>query len=160
RASRTAEAATALDDVAEPSTRTMSPADEAASREEESLVWQTLERIPETYREPLVLFYREQQSVADVAVALELSEDAVKQRLSRGRAMLRERVAELVGETLRRSRPGRAFTIAVMTGLTALSAGTKTVLAGAGTAGAGAGLSGAAAATLKAAAGAGLAGGA
>src|SRR5207245_1694814 len=58
-------------------------------------------------------------------------------------------------ETLRRSRPGHTFTVAVMTGLTALSAGTKTALAGAGT---GAALSGAAGPTLKAAAG--LSGGA
>src|SRR5262249_11981528 len=160
RASRAAEAATPLEAGAEPSTAARGPAEEAASREEESLVWQTLEQIPETYREALVLFYREQQSLAEVAAALELSEDAVKQRLSRGRGMLRERVAELVGETLRRSRPGRTFTIAVMTGLTALSAGTKTALAGAGAAGTGAALSGAAGPTLKAAAGTGLASGA
>jgi RNA polymerase sigma factor (sigma-70 family) len=159
RASRAA-AATPLEAVAEPSAPTPDPAEEAASREEESLVWQTLGQIPETYREALVLFYREQQSVAEVAAALELSEDAVKQRLSRGRGMLRERVAELVGETLRRSRPGRAFTIAVMTGLTALSAGTKTALAGAGTAGTGAALAGGAGPALKAAVGTGLAGGA
>ncbi len=37
--------------------------------------------------------------------ALELSEDAVKQRLSRGRGMLREQVADLVEGGLRRSRP-------------------------------------------------------
>jgi zinc protease len=158
RALRAAEAAIPLEDVAEPSTPTRGPAEEAATREMESLVWQTLEQIPETYREALVLFYREQQSVAEVAAALELSEDAVKQRLSRGRGMLRERVAELVGETLRRSRPGRAFTVAVMTGLAALSAGTKTAVAGAGAAGTGAALSGAAGPTLKAAAG--LSGGA
>lgn len=52
--------------------------------------------IPENYREPLILFYREQQSVAEVAAALELSTDAVKQRLSRGREMLREQVANVV----------------------------------------------------------------
>jgi hypothetical protein len=96
--------------------------------------------------------------VAEVAAALELSEDAVKQRLSRGRGMLREHVAELIGETLRRSRPGRAFTVAVMTSLATLSGGTKTALAGAGAAGTGAALSGAAGPTLKAAAG--LSGGA
>jgi RNA polymerase sigma factor (sigma-70 family) len=155
RASRAAEATTPLGAAAEPATPAPGPSEEAASREEESLVWQTLEQIPETYREALVLFYREHQSVAEVAAALGLSEDAVKQRLSRGRGMLRERVAALVGETLRRSRPGRAFTVAVMSGLTALSAGTNTAVAGAGS---GAALSGAVGATLKAAAGTGLVG--
>jgi hypothetical protein len=77
--------------------------------------------------------------VAEVAGALDLSEDAVKQRLSRGRGMLREQVAELVEGGLRRSRPGRRFTVAVMAGLTAYAAGAKTALAGAGaSAGAGA----------------------
>src|SRR6185437_14406254 len=61
------------------------PAEAAASREEEAIVWSALEKLSETYREPLVLFYREEQSVARVAEALELSPDAVKQRLSRGR---------------------------------------------------------------------------
>jgi RNA polymerase sigma factor (sigma-70 family) len=153
RASRAAETATPLEAVAEPAMPTPGPAEEAADREMESLVWQTLEQIPETYREALVLFYREQQSVAEVAAALELSEDAVKQRLSRGRGMLRERVAELVGETLGRSRPGRAFTVAVMASLTTLSAATKSAVAGAGVAGTGAALSGAAGPTLKAVAG-------
>ena len=61
------------------------PDEIAATREEASLVWDTLEQIPDTFREPLILFYRENQSVAQVARALDLSEDAVKQRLSRGR---------------------------------------------------------------------------
>ena len=95
------------DVLTELSTDEPGPAEEAVSREEESLVWQALERIPEAYREPLILFYREDQSVAEVAGALVLSEDAVKQRLSRGRGMLREQVAELVEGSLRRSRPGR-----------------------------------------------------
>jgi RNA polymerase sigma factor (sigma-70 family) len=125
-----------------------SPAEQAVSREEESLLWQTLEEIPETYREPLVLFYREQQSVADVASALGLSEDAVKQRLSRGRGMLRERVAELVEGTLRRSRPGKNFTVAVMAGLTGLTVGAKSALAGTGTAVAGTALKSAVGASL------------
>src|SRR5262245_21721222 len=61
------------------------PLETAVSREEEALVWQTLEQLPESYREPLILFYREEQSVAGVAAALDLSPDVVKQRLSRGR---------------------------------------------------------------------------
>ena len=64
------------------------------------------------------------------------------------RGMLREQVAELVEGGLRRSRPGRKFTVAVMAGLAAQSAGVKTAMAGAGGAGA-----------WKAAAGAGAASG-
>lgn len=93
------------------------PDDEVLSAEQDALVWQSLETIPETYREPLILFYREQQSVAEVAAALELSTDAVKQRLSRGRALLREQVQDIVEQTLRRTRPGVALTVAIMAGL-------------------------------------------
>ncbi len=119
-----------LDRQSEQSGGKPEPSDEAASREEQSLVWQALEEIPETYREPLILFHREHQSVAEVALTLELSPDAVKQRLSRGREILREQVAELVERTLKSSRPRTAFTTAVIAGLTALSAGTKSAVAG------------------------------
>ncbi len=132
KASRPVESAETQDVLSELSTDEPGPAEEAVSREEESLVWQALERIPEAYREPLILFYREDRSVAEVAGALVLSEDAVKQRLSRGRGMLREQVAELVEGGLRRSRPGRRFTVAVMAGLAANAAGAKTALAGVG----------------------------
>ncbi len=43
------------------------PRDQTISREEEAILWRSLGRIPENYREPLILFYREQQSVERVA---------------------------------------------------------------------------------------------
>src|SRR5712675_2050284 len=39
------------------------PSDYMISREEEAILWRSIERIPESYREPLVLYYREHQSV-------------------------------------------------------------------------------------------------
>src|SRR5688572_21100919 len=39
------------------------PPDRAMSREEEAILWRAIERIPELYRGPLVLFYREHQSI-------------------------------------------------------------------------------------------------
>jgi RNA polymerase sigma factor (sigma-70 family) len=114
---RAAHAAGPLDDAAGLSTTTPGPAEQAVSREEEALVWIALAQIPDTYREPLILFYREGQAVADVAEALELSPDAVKQRLARGRGMLRDQVAELVEGALRRSRPGQSFAVGVVAGL-------------------------------------------
>jgi RNA polymerase sigma factor (sigma-70 family) len=110
------------------------PADAAIGREEEAMLWAALEKLPENHREPLILFYRSGQSVREIAEALELSEDAVKQRLSRGRVMLQEAVREKVESTLSRSRPGAAFTLAVLAALPALTtsaqaAGTGLVLA-------------------------------
>jgi zinc protease len=134
KALRPIESAMAPDVLTDLPTDLPQPFEEAVSREEESLVWQALKHIPEAYREPLILFYREDHSVAEVAGALGLSQDAAKQRLSRGRGMLREQVAELVEGGLRRSRPGRRFTVTVMAGLAAHAAGTKSVLAAAGAA--------------------------
>ena len=94
-----------------------SPQDEAISAEESAIMWRALEAMPENYREPMVLFYREHRSVPAVAATLELSEDAVRQRLARGRAMLSERMATIVEETLERGGPGAAFTQAVLAAL-------------------------------------------
>src|SRR5690606_21602169 len=85
-----------------------------ASREEEALVWQSLEELPDTYRTALILYYRVQQSVSAVAEALENTEEVARQRLTRGRAMLRKQVAAVVETTLSRTRPGPAFTLAVL----------------------------------------------
>ena len=110
------------------------PADRAISAEEQSLLWRALEQIPDTYREPLVLFYREGESVENVARALEISEDAVKQRLSRGRKFLSEQLSVFVEGALRQSVPGRAFTFAVLAALPTLPmTASAAALAAAGT---------------------------
>ena len=80
-------------------------------------MWSALERVPEMYREPLILYYREHQSVEHVAVALDLTEDAVKQRLARGRKILQEQVLTFVEGALARSTPGKVFTIGVLAAL-------------------------------------------
>jgi hypothetical protein len=54
------------------------------------------------------------------ALEQDLTEEAVKQRLSRGRSMLREELASIVETTLTRTRPTRAFTVAVLAALPAL----------------------------------------
>jgi RNA polymerase sigma factor (sigma-70 family) len=98
------------------------PAAQTITREEEMLLWRTLAEMPANYREPLVLFYREEKSVTEVALKLDLSADTVKQRLSRGRAMLREEMAALVESTLTRTRPTAAFTVGVLVALPMASA--------------------------------------
>ena len=64
------------------------PDEAAASHEEAALARDSLAGLPELYRLPLILFYREGQSIRAAAEALGISEDALKQRLSRGREML------------------------------------------------------------------------
>jgi RNA polymerase sigma factor (sigma-70 family) len=90
--------------------------------EKQEILWQNLEKIPDTYREPMILYYREQQSIKKVSELLDLSEDAVKQRLSRGRKMLKQQVASFVEDALGNSGPGKTFTLAVLAALPATQA--------------------------------------
>lgn len=117
-----------------PSHSQHAPEYEVMHDDESEFVWRTLENLPQNYREPLVLYYRRDQSVSEVADVLELSVDAVKQRLARGREILRNEVAEALERKLRSSAPTAAFTLAVMsfvdTGKTAAAAtGTAAVTA-------------------------------
>lgn len=114
-------AAEPLDFVNESAAAEPLPSERVISQEEEAILWRSIERIPELYREPLVLFYREHQSVERVAASLDLSEDAVKQRLSRGRNLLREEVLTFIEGALERTSPGKAFTIGVLAALPALA---------------------------------------
>jgi len=120
-----------LETVAESRSPEPLPADYAISHEEEALLWRSLERIPPIYREALVLFYREHESVEVVAERLELTEEAVHQRLSRGRKLLQEQVLAFVEGTLARSNPGKAFTLGVLAMLPALTFSAKAAAVGA-----------------------------
>jgi RNA polymerase sigma factor (sigma-70 family) len=124
-------AAESLEEISQTHSPDPSPTEQAISHEELAILWRALERIPEIYREPLVLFYREQQSIEAVARNLDLSQDAVKQRLSRGRKLLHERVLAFVEGALERTNPGQPFTQAVLASLPGLSISAKTATAAA-----------------------------
>lgn len=109
-----AESLEAVDDWVSPEPQ---PLDHAISAEEKAILWRSLKRIPEIYREPLVLFYREHQSIEAVAQSLDLSEDAVKQRLSRGRKLLQEQVLAFIAAALVETKPDQAFTLGVLAAL-------------------------------------------
>src|ERR1017187_3580969 len=106
------------------------PPDQVISEEEKAILWRSLERIPEIYREPLVLFYREHQSIEAVAQDLELSEDAVKQRLSRGRKLLQEQFLAFVAGALKQTSPGKTFTLGVIAALPLLATTAKAATVG------------------------------
>ena len=124
-------AAESLEAVAESPSAEPLPSDQAISKEEAAILWHSIEHVPDLYREPLVLFYREGESVERVAGSLELSEDAVRQRLSRGRKLLHEQVLALVEGTLRQTAPGKTFTLGVMAALPLLTTTTKAASASA-----------------------------
>jgi len=114
--SHTAETMEHLDETA---SDVPSPDHHTITREEEAILWRSLERIPEMYRAPLILFYREHQTIKDVAEALELTEEAARQRLVRGRKLLHKEVLAFVEDALGRTNPGKAFTLAVLAALPA-----------------------------------------
>jgi RNA polymerase sigma factor (sigma-70 family) len=114
------------------------PHEQTVRREEEAILWRSLECIPETYREPLILFYRQHQSVEAVAAELDLSEDVVRQRLSRGRKLLQEEVVAFVEGALGRTNPGKLFTLEVLAMIPVLNTSAKAALLGAAFKGGGA----------------------
>lgn len=90
----------------------------AFSEEEKQLVWQSLDSMPETYRDVMVLYYRGGESVAQVAESLGESEANIRQRLVRGRQILKSEVESIVNRTLRGTAPKAAFVAVVVGNLT------------------------------------------
>jgi RNA polymerase sigma-70 factor (ECF subfamily) len=73
------------------------PEKEAFSREISALVESAIDELPDGCREVFMLRQVEGLSTAETASSLEVSEDVVKTRLSRARAMLRRDLAERAG---------------------------------------------------------------
>jgi RNA polymerase sigma factor (sigma-70 family) len=113
--------ATSIDQIKDAGSDDSGPVETVITKEQQDVVRQALQQIPEQYREPLVLFYRQEQSVKTVAEQLNLSEEAIKQRLSRGRKLLKERFAAMVETTISRTGPGKSFTAAVITSITGIA---------------------------------------
>jgi len=99
--------------------------------EQHALVASALQNVPEKYREPLVLFYRSEQSVKQIAEALAISEETAKQRLSRARKFLRGELERRIAGVISASRPGEFFTVAVLAALPILATGNQVLAAGA-----------------------------
>src|SRR5689334_117218 len=97
-----------------------------------------LAALPEHERDAVVLYYRGEQSMREVAGALGITEAAAKKRVLRGRERLRAAV-ESVETSLRATRPGPAFTAACVAALAAGGAA-KASAAAAASSGAGGGL--------------------
>jgi len=107
------------------------------SIETRRLVAEVIDHLPTDAREVVTLYYREERSVTQVAGLLGLSEAAVRQRLSRARARLRDDLLDRAGQELAATVPGPAFVAAIAHALTvgapAASAATTTGIAAAKT---------------------------
>jgi len=93
---------------------------------------QTLAELPDSHRECLVLFYLEGKSGAEAAAALGISEPALRVRLHRARAALRERLEEKLEGSLANLRPTKTFVSAIMAGVLASSSAKAATAGGIG----------------------------
>ena len=64
-----------------------------------------LQRVPESFRAPLILFYLEDHSYLEIARILNLPPGTVMSRISRGRSMLRQLVEDRPREELKTALP-------------------------------------------------------
>lgn len=104
-------------DNSEPWAATESSDRIVSRREQSELLWSLVDHIPLTLREPLILYYREQKSVAKIASQMEISEQAVKQRLHRARGLLKRELENHVESLLEATRPAAAFSNGIMAAL-------------------------------------------
>lgn len=100
--------------LADLSDQTQNPSENLITQEEHVMLEQALMQIPAEYREPLVLYYRQEKSTREVAAGLGLNESTVRTRLHRARQILRDEIAARLERTLERTAPGKSFTKAVM----------------------------------------------
>ncbi|MGA6180946.1 RNA polymerase sigma factor [Stenotrophomonas sp. NPDC101269] len=82
--------------------------------EEEVAAEEIISALPEDSRETLLLYYREGQRSQQVADLLGLSDAAVRKRLSRARATVREEMLRRFGDFARSSAPSAAFATTVV----------------------------------------------
>jgi RNA polymerase sigma-70 factor (ECF subfamily) len=81
------------------SRQTNNPEKEAFVREMRAILEDAVDALPDGHREVFMLRQVEGLSTAETAACLSVSEDAVKTRLSRARAALRERLFDRLGAT-------------------------------------------------------------
>jgi RNA polymerase sigma factor (sigma-70 family) len=105
----------------EPASET-NPLTEMLDRESEMIAERALATLSERDREVVVLYYRGEGTLDDVAAALGVAPAAVRKRLERARTRLRDTIRS-VEATLRSTRPGPAFTVTCVAALAAGSVG-------------------------------------
>src|SRR5258705_2083100 len=121
--------------MTEPATDT-NPLSELIDRETLERADRALAELKPPEREAVVLYYRGDQSMREVADTLGITEAAAKKRVLRGRDRLRAAL-DTVESSLRATRPGPAFTAACVAALAAGAARASAAATASGSSGAG-----------------------
>lgn len=66
--------------------------DAMVSDEERGIVRQMVQKLPDKYRIPILLYYMEELSITEIVGILQMSENTVKTRLRRAKKILREKL--------------------------------------------------------------------
>ena len=82
------------------SSKEQEPAAAAQGKETENIVWEAVERLPRLWAMAVILHYREEKSVADIAKIMQAKENTVKTYLFRARERLKEILAAAFGEDI------------------------------------------------------------
>ncbi len=101
-----AEAELLLEQFADP---TANVADNLQRDEQNALIQQLIDQLPEDSREIVLLYYREEQSSQQVAALLGLSDANVRKKLSRVRELLKDQLLRRFGTVLLSTAPGIGF---------------------------------------------------
>ncbi|HET6603406.1 MAG TPA: RNA polymerase sigma factor [Xanthomonadaceae bacterium] len=113
--------------------------EQLAREQQEEIVADLIDELPQETREILLIYYREGQSSRQVASLLGMRDAAVRKRLSRARQALREDLLSRLGKAVIATAPTAAFTAFVVAGLALSTPAAAAGLAG-GAAAAGQGL--------------------
>ncbi|MHC4087048.1 MAG: RNA polymerase sigma factor [Planctomycetota bacterium] len=76
------------------------PAAVVQSRETERIVWEAVERLPRLWSMAIILYYREEKSIVDIAKIMQINENTVKTYLFRGRDKLKQILATAFTEDI------------------------------------------------------------
>ena len=76
------------------------PPAELENRQMCEILWQAVGRLPGFWAVAIVLFYREEKSIAEIAKIMKKRKNTVKTYLFRGRKRLKELLADTIGEDI------------------------------------------------------------
>jgi RNA polymerase sigma-70 factor (ECF subfamily) len=76
------------------------PAAAIQGKETEKIVWEAIERLPRLWAMAIILYYREEKSIIDIAKIMRTKENTIKTYLFRARGRLKKALAPAFGEDI------------------------------------------------------------